>query len=260
MKPNVCIIFCSFLFLLLVGCKQQTCDCEALKYPGFTNEVQGAVAEPLTGEAAGLPLNALPGVQTINYEEWLNMKDVPETGLFLVNTDFVPQELPEELRNAGYTLQENGTLDSSGVKITLFVQSQVFKLRDTTQTQNNEFEGIPKDTITARAFPQPWAYYSYSFWWKYDGGFCRSYRGESKAYAYGPEVDGFRPYTNIQWIQTHVRAAGKSDTDVCANCHTLTSYAKDNIGCFWPAHGTGGGNHYIYMFDSGVSIFVDWGW
>lgn len=259
MKLKLLVLFSSLLFFFLEGCKDKPCNCEELKSPRFTQDIQGAKNILLKGEDAGLSLDKLPGVKSITYEEWHKLEKIPETGLYLVNTDFVPQELPENLKKAGYTLHRDGTLDSAGVKITLFVQSQVYKIEnDVPSKGNNKLES---DSVSPRAFPQPWAAYSYSFWWKYDGGFCRGYNATTSAYAYGPRTGDFWPSTNIQWMQTNARlSSGGNDTDVCSNCFSLSSSASWDIGCFWPAHGGTSGSHYMYMYDSGASAYVNWAW
>lgn len=244
-----------FFFAACTPPAAEDCDCEE-RVPKLMTQVTGAEATLQQGTQAGLALDALPGVQQITTEELLKMEEPPETGLFLVDTDFVPQELPEQLKEEGYRLSPDGTLDSAGVKIALYVQAAVYKL----SKPNKATDDLNANQPTARAFPQPWAGYSYSFSWKYNGGFCRKYEARTRAHTYGPPTGGFWPYTNVQWIQTYAAVGSSGDSDYCSNC--FTEYSKDtwNIGCFWPAHGGASGYHYLYIYDSGASVFVNWSW
>lgn len=255
---------CSILAsLLIASCEvpQEPCDCGDPKVPTLTNDVQGAAATRLKGTDAGLPLDSLPGVKCLTTQELLKMEEPPKTGLFLIDTDFVPQELSKELKEAGYTLHPDGTLDSAEVQIALYVQTAVYKLdRLADPSDEQPSESLQTPQVTSRAFPQPWAGYSYSFWWKYNGGFCRSYEAQTRAYAYGPPTGGFWPYTNVQWMQTYAAVGGSGDSDHCANCFSEHSKDDWNIGCFWPAHGGASGYHYMYIYDSGASAFTNWSW
>lgn len=252
------------LLLLISSCKPtdtQPCECDRFRLPALSTDFQGIPSKKLTGRAAGLPLDSMPGIQTISTQKLERLQEAPKTGLYLVDTDFIPQELAKELKEAGYRLSPDGTLDSAGVPIALFVQAEVFSLQTDSNASNQSFYDLTNPAPKTRAFPLPWAGYSYSFWWKYNGGFCRSFEGRSRAYAYGPPTGDFWPYTNVQWMQTHVRARNAQDTDVCANCFSESSYAKNSIGCFWPAFGGNStGYHYIYIYDSGASVFTSWGW
>ncbi len=251
--------------LLIISCKnepQSNCDCEKLKFPASRFEIFGAESELLRGTNAGLPLDSMPGVKTINSEELNKWKKSPETGLFLLDMDYAPQELKDELKEEGYTLHADGTLDSSGVRITLIVQNEVYKITNKSQATNTPVNSLATRPNVSLASPLPFAGFSKSFWWKYNGGFCRSYEAKTRAYTYGPKVGGIWPRTNVALIQTHVdiSSGGKSDTDVCNNCSEEGSSVKNKIGCWWPAHGKGFGSHYIYIFDPGISISQSWGW
>ncbi len=266
-KMTTRIFFSIFTLLtfFLSSCelqKKPPCDCEKLRVPAFTNEVIGAEAVQVNGRNAGYPLDSMPGIKTISTAELLKMKEEPKTGLYLLDTDFVPQELARELKEEGYTLKPDGTLDSAGVKITLFVQAAVYQLKHSQKSDESRPGSFTDETPVTRASPLPWAGYSCSFWWKYNGGFCRSYEARTRGYTYGPNIGGFWPITNVQLIQTGARVGASGDNDNCQNCHYLSSYDKDDIGCccFWPAHGGNSGNHYLYIYDSGTSVYLSWGW
>lgn len=92
-------------------------------------KVEGASVRRLSGKNMGLPRSALPGARFLSYGKWLKMTQIPKTGLFIVDSFFVPRELPGELKRAGYRLKRNGTLvDRKGQPIALFVKSAYFEL------------------------------------------------------------------------------------------------------------------------------------
>ena len=262
MKRKIILRGMLILLLSLYACKQPTCPfpegCDNLLLPAEQADVQNADLERLKGADAGLPLSAMPGIKTMTTRELTDLGKEPETGLFLLDMDYIPQELAEDLKTEGYSLSEDGTIDSAGVPVTLFVKGEVFKV----EYDRKDPEPEVSDGGIAKAFPLPWVAYSYYWWWKYEGGFCRKYKARTRAYAYGPRVGDTWPYTNIQMIQTraYISSGNKSDVDVCFNCFQEESYVSNTIGCFWPAHGNGYGSHYIYLYDKGASVYRSWGW
>ena len=110
------------LSIAMTGCKQE--PDKSSKRPRKELKVEGGDVIRLKGTQAGRPIETLPGVKAVTFDQWLKMKDIPETGLFLVETDFIPQELPNQLKKDGYILKKDGTLlDSTGVKIALLLET-----------------------------------------------------------------------------------------------------------------------------------------
>jgi hypothetical protein len=194
------------------------------------------------------------------------MRDIPETGLFFVETDFIPQGLPDQFKKEGYILREDGTLlDSTGVKIALFIESEVFQVVGIDSSLGaipelfKKFAGIFVGRAKA-ANPYPFSFFSASRSWRYRGGFCRDYRAWTSAEAWGPLQEGARPHTRIEYIETRAELGGIRDRDSCFNCDNQNSYARWDIGCFWPAHGGTTGFHYANWKDGAISITRTWSW
>lgn len=251
----VLFIFGSILFI--TGCEKEQ--------PRIKHKVVGGDVVLLKGEQAGLPLEALPGLKTITFKQWLSMKDIPETGLYLVDTDFIPQGLPERLKEEGLSLHQDGTLDSVGVNIALFIQSQVYQIVEK-KSSLNTLPGVLEKLVStfikpaAAATPYPFSSYSWQMWWKYQGGFCRNYKAKTIAEAWGPLQEGTRPHTRIEYIETRVEVGGKKDRDSCFGCDEQSSYTRLELGCFWPAHGKASGWHYANWKEGSFSATITWSW
>ena len=233
--------------------------------PTLELKVEGGEAVLLRGKDAGLPLEKLPGIKSITFEQWLKMEKIPVTGLFLVDTDFIPTGLPEFLKEHCLVLKKDGTLlDSDGMKIALFLQGEVFKVKMESKSLSSHATAAKGPAIFSAsadpANPYPFSMFSWYMWWKYRGGFCRDYRAGTVAEAWGPEQGGARPHTRIEYIETRVAMAGRSDRDSCMNCDYKNSYVRWNIGCFWPAHGKASGWHYANWKDGSFSATRTWSW
>jgi hypothetical protein len=251
----VLLIFGSVLFI--TGCEKER--------PKIEHRVVGGHVVLLKGEQAGLPLDALPGVKTITFEQWLSMENVPETGLYLVDTDFIPQGLPERLKEEGLSLHQDGTLDSAGLKIALFIQGQVYQIMEN-QSSLNTLPGLLKKLVSifiepaVAADPYPFSYYSWYMWWRFRGGFCRDFRAKTIAEAWGPLQEGTRPHTRIEYIETRAQIGSIRDRDSCFDCDEQSSYVKLDIGCFWPAQEQTNGWHYANWKEGRFSANITWTW
>jgi hypothetical protein len=261
MKIYLVILLIIGGILFTTGCKKEP---EPQK-PEIDLKVEGGNVELLKGEEAGLPLETVPGVKTITFAEWLKMDEIPETGLYLVDTDFIPHGLPEALKEEGITLNQDGSLDSAGVKFALFIQSQVYRIVDNQSSLENQPGFLEKlaglfagEAVAAE--PYPFSRYSWNLWWRYRGGFCRDYKAKTIAEAWGPLQGGFRPHTRIEYIETRVEMGSRRDRDSCSGCDEQSSFTKWDIGCFWPAHGGASGWHYANWKDGGFSATITWSW
>jgi hypothetical protein len=247
------------------------------------------------------------------------LREIPETGLFIVDADYIPLTLMEELKRDGYRLYPSGVLrDAKGERATMFVRPETFEVVPETLAPPREFfelpappsqseppynqaptdrqydrqglftpmPGLPEPSYWARirnltkhvgrqlgdgliseahaASPFPFTCFSWSWKWKYRGGFCRDYRAWTHAYAWGPAAgggcSGFKPRTNIQYIRAYARAALDVDDEYCYNCDQEHAFADHDIGCFWPAHGTGSGYHFIHMVDGTIQVVRSSSW
>ena len=162
----------------------------------------GAVVRQLSGLKAGLAVETLPGVRFISLKEAKRLDTRHQkTGLFLVDIDYVPRELPEALKYFKYTLRKDGTLtDANEEPILALVTSEVYLIeKKTTEKLSNLI--IPE---AYAANPFPWRCYSFTPWAVYHSGFHRWYDARTWADTYGPDGAGgcssASPHTRIDYI------------------------------------------------------------
>ncbi|MDJ0635601.1 MAG: hypothetical protein QNJ34_20610 [Xenococcaceae cyanobacterium MO_188.B29] len=235
------------------------------KPPTLKMKVTGGTVKLVSPKQAGLSLRVLPGVKRISFRNWAKLKSVPKSGLYLVETPFVPASLPKQLKKLGYTLKPDGRLlDEKGQPITLFVKSEVFEVKRKPVLRKSISQAAVKSISTNgklyAANPYPFSQFSWSMWWRYRGGFCRDYRAWTTAEAWGPLQGGARPHTRIQYMETRAQIGSRKDRDSCFNCDNESSYVRRRIGCFWPAHGKGSGSHYANWKDGRFSATRTWSW
>lgn len=261
---------------------------------------KGMAMRELHGREAGKPISSMPGAKAISRGRWAEMKEIPKTGLYLVDMDHIPPGLEEDLKSNGYRLAADGTLTKEGNPVALFVHGETFHVKPEKDAGPPEGKGNsallrsdpPEDpkrsaagladwvgralsqlaesaqalivSEAQAAEPFPWRCGSWYFKWEYNGGFCRDYRAWSNAYAWGPGADGAcanpKPLTHIEYISTYVNVSGRTDWDYHYNADQSHSYAKWDIGCFWPAHGGGSGYHYAYWRDGSAWMYRTWSW
>ena len=243
---------------------------------------RGMEMRQLRGRAAGKAVSTLPGAKAISRNDWKNMEKIPKTGLFLIDLDHVPPGLEKDLEENGYKLAKDGTLTKNGNPVALFVVGETYHVKPSgPPTDKRGGEGLAERAVDVlfqlahsvdslittdveAASPFPWRCFSWSFRWEYDGGFCREYKAWSRAYAWGPGSDGAcanpKPLTRIEYISTYVNNSGRTDWDYHYNADQSHSYAKWDIGCFWPAHGSGSGYHYAYWRDGSAWAYRTWSW
>lgn len=245
----------------------------------------GLDVRPVSGQEAGSPVSTLPGAKAISHERWKEMKEIPKTGLFLVDLDHVPAGLAEDLKSRGYRLTADGSLTKDGNPVALFVHGETFRVRPADKTSAlssggglaeladragsalSWLAGATGSLLASEAEaaePFPWACFSWYFEWEYHGGFCRDYHARSNAYAWGPGPGGGcadpKPLTRIQYISTYATVGGNADFDYFYNADQSHSEAVWDIGCFWPAHGPASGYHYGYWRDGEAWAYRTWSW
>jgi hypothetical protein len=246
----------------------------------------GLDVRAVAGQEAGKPLSSLPGVKALSRGSWTEMKEIPKTGLYLVDLDHVPAGLEDDLKSRGYKLSADGALTKNGEPVALFVHGETFRVRAADKKSSVPDDGRGLTQLAERtgdalwwlagatssllasdaeaAQPFPWACFSWYFEWEYHGGFCRDYHARSNAYAWGPGPDGScgnpKPLTRIEYISTYATVGGNADFDYFYNADQSHSEAVWDIGCFWPAHGPGAGFHYGYWRDGAVWAYRTWSW
>jgi len=109
-----------------------------------TLQVKGGTAKLMTGPDAGYAFAALPGAKRITMRALARMKDIPKTGLYIVDADYVPTTLTQQLKREGYRLTDKGELtDRKGEPITLFVRPETFQLTPETIGPPSDFFKSP---------------------------------------------------------------------------------------------------------------------
>jgi len=223
--------------------------------------VRGSSGRLLTGKEAGLPLSALPGAKFISSDEWQKMREIPKTGLFIVDADYVPANLPDALKEDGYSLDKNGTVvDRERKPRAIFILPQTYELSGK-QSDRQGWLGRLRSFAggfigEARAGNPYWfACYSAQAWLVYSNGFCRYQDLKTKGWAWGPHAGGGcawpLPATNISSIEVWAWIHGADFQDrTCANCSSKGVTATWNIGCFWPAYGSSSFENYANLHDN----------
>jgi len=232
----------------------------------------GIEVKKLEGRQAGKPISSMRGAKAINRQQWTAMKEIPKTGLYLVDLDHVPPGLEEDLHQNGYRLAEDGTLTQNGKPVALFVHGETFHIGPAkaatwlgrTMSQIATATDSLLVSEARAATPFPWACGSWYFKWQYDGGFCRDYKAWSDAYAWGAGPNGScadpKPLTRVQYISTYASIGSNSGFNYHYDADQSHASAEWDIGCFWPAHGTGSGFHYAYWRDGSAWMYRTWSW
>ena len=73
-----------------------------------TLQVKGGSARLVTGADAGYAFSALPGARRITMRELAKLKDIPKTGLYIIDADYIPTSSPSAWR-IGASLSLRGT-------------------------------------------------------------------------------------------------------------------------------------------------------
>jgi hypothetical protein len=173
------------------------------------------------------------------------------SGLYLLDTELIPRQLPEILTLNSLALGPNGSiLNQKGEKIVMLLRHKLVAVRRNQGSVSRSVNG-------AAPFPLEWV----SAWWSWhdDEGFCRSLTASTGADAWGPIVDvwGDRVHTNIEQIETFAWAADAQDDELCENCAWSFSQAYRDFGCWWPAHGGGLGG-FADLKDGSFNWSVGW--
>jgi hypothetical protein len=232
----------------------------------------GVESKKLAGKEAGKPISSMRGAKTISRRELTAMKQIPKTGLYLLDLDHVPPGLEEDLKKNGYQLAENGTLTQNGKPVALFIYGETYHIGpakaanwyDKTLTRIARAGDQAFGNEAQAATPFPWACWSWYWKWQYDGGFCRDYKVWTDAYAWGPGPGGTcsdpKPLTHIDYISTYAAVGGHTGWDYHYGADQSHAYAEWDIGCFWPAFGTPSGFHYAYWRDGSNWVYRTYSW
>ncbi|MEI9992149.1 MAG: hypothetical protein WDM86_19185 [Rhizomicrobium sp.] len=221
----------------------------------------GTLTAPVPARESGIPREKLPGAKFVTLEQWTRMREIPRTGLYIVDSENVPNGLPEDLRDAGFRLAPDGLLrDAKGQLKALFVVARLYQ------------GGIGKQGALGRGFekfaqaalgmvvtpahagnPFRFACWSHAFWLEYSNGFCRWQKLHSVADAFGPNIGGTcsgqLPHTKITSIEVRASIGGINAGQTCANASSCSTQAEWDIGCFWPAYGSSSLTNFASLVD-----------
>lgn len=227
----------------------------------------GVNVKKLAGKEAGNPISSLKGAKTVSHAQLAAMKNIPKTGLFLLDLDHVPPGLEDDLKTNGYHLGNDGTLTQNGKPITLIVYGETYQLAK--EKTSNWYDhalsqiALAGDRVFGNqaqaASPFPWTCWSWYWKWQYDGGFCRDYKTWTDAYAWGPGPGGTcsnpKPLTNIDYISTYAAIGSYTGFNYHYGADQSHAYAEWDIGCFWPASGSPAGFNYAYWRDGSSWVY-----
>jgi hypothetical protein len=234
-------------------------------------EVRGGTIKKLAGEAAGLPVSALPGVQLVSSKAFFakyKQRDQTPSGLFVLDADFIPPTLPDLLKRDGLTLMKDGTLlTADKQKETMLVLSPAsFAVQIGEQGRHdggplrNFFWLVPEAHAAA---PFPLSNVTAMATWRTPTGFCRTVTAKTESDAWGsgaPTPSWYhRPHTRIEGIETRAFIEPNGDTDTCLNCDRQSSTKRWRAGCFWPAY-SASGFHYVAFKDGPFQFAWSFEW
>jgi hypothetical protein len=223
--------------------KMKPVDLDEWPKDGATN---GIAVRRVTGPSAGLPREATPHAKFVTTDE-VRRLDVARqrTGLFIVDADYVPRDLPEILKAKQLTVRQDGSLiDRNGEPVAMFITSEVYVAEGARQPKRVSLLDRFLEAIVTPAYaasPFAWHCFSFSPWAVYHGGFHRWYEAGTNIAAYGADGGGGcsagSPLTNIDFLQARAAVGGPANVNSCFHCPTQSAYDTWDVGYFWPAHG-----------------------
>jgi hypothetical protein len=235
-----------------------------LKNLQHSMNIEGGVEITTAEKAADLTLapEKFPQVRLVKAKQFFaEHQDRSKTpsGLYILDSTFIPGQLPEILKEAELTLKPDGILvNAKGEKVTMVLWHKLVAVSEKAGSLSEDDRGWSILPVVHAASPYRLSLVSAWGSWQADNGFCRSLTARTGADSWGPLQNGSRPHTRIQYIETRAWAneAGTTDRE-CRNCDKLTSRAEASFGCFWPAYGTG---TYSYANLKDGSFSWTWRW
>lgn len=254
--------------------------------PADKLEVRGGEVRKVEGTDAGAPMSALPEAKFVTSAEADQVlqrrradrktKGRAASGLYLVDTPYVPHGLKEQLASEGFRLLKDGkVLDKHGRPTTLFVSDETYVI---TRQRTDILDGEPKVRHAERsgsllgglligeakaASPHPWTCYSFRTWyWETTNWYLR-YHAKTRGIAWGPldnvpcaQPTVSRPRTNIEYIETRAEIDQVEDHDTCSNCNERVSETVRKGVCRICATGASTQNvvHFLNMADGALNV------
>jgi hypothetical protein len=192
-----------------------------------------------------LPYDRYPVIQFRSSKEFFAQypdRSKTPSGLYLLDTELVPKQLPEILARTNLASGPNGSIvNQKGDKVVMVLGYRLVAIPKKQGSLPGSIFGFLAPSSAFAASPFPLEYVSAWYSWNDDEGFCRSITATTGADAWGPVIDpaGDRVHTNIQQIEVYANAAGAANDQLCNNCAWQVASETNNFGCFWPAHGGG---------------------
>ncbi|MEJ0041695.1 MAG: hypothetical protein WDM81_05565 [Rhizomicrobium sp.] len=224
-------------------------------------KIGGTLTTPVADREAGLPRETLPGAKFVTLAEWTRMREIPRTGLYIVDSANVPNGLAEDLRTAGYRLSPDGVLrDAKDQPKALFIVSRLYQggltKRGALDSGFTKFARAALGMVITPAHagnPLWFACWSHSFWLEYSNGFCRWQKLHSVGDAFGHNIhntcSGQLPHTKITSIEVRASIGGINAGKTCKNASSCSTQAEWDIGCFWPAYGSSSLTNFASLID-----------
>jgi len=205
----------------------------------------GIKVQRVTGAAIGLPRAQAAYAKFVTTEA-IKKTDFTRTasGVFIVDTDYVPRDLPEIMRMKGLTARQDGALvDANGEAVLLLIKGETYLAQGPSGRQTSLLGKVSDLFITPAnaASPFPWRCFSFGPWAIYHGGFHRWYEAGTNIAAYGADgggqCSGGSPLTRIDFLQARAAVGSPGNQNFCFTCPTQSAYDTWDVGIFWPAHG-----------------------
>lgn len=221
MKTNT-IFLCSIL--IAVGCGAPDAPQAEVSIYDLTS-LPDAIR--LHGKAAGIEQSSMPGARFVDSKALKQMNLSEEkSGLWLIDTDFIPAEMDAALEEQRMNLGADGTLtDAEGRPVLALVSSEVWNVKSHGR--------VPAKTFTIQASPYPWRCIYYSTWAIYTS-YVGAKKYESRTWAAARYVNssgacGGGPNTNIDYVNAHTAAkSGETgSTNACNACSATDAYDSD---------------------------------
>ena len=189
------------------------------------------------------------------FSKFPDPKSTP-SGLYLLDTDFVPKQLPAILAKNNVVLGPEGTIvNEKGEAVVLVLGYKMVAV------EQPEVGGIKHPS-----WPFPLEYVSAWYSWNFNNGFCRYGDDYTGGDAWGPIIDqwGDRAHTNIQYMEMDASlwAGGDPwvvDDEPRNNVSWDFAHAHKDIGCFWPSYGYSVYG-WAYFYDGPSNFSWYWSW
>jgi hypothetical protein len=253
-----------------------------VRQPQVKLRVKGAKVRQLNGLEAGRPLSALPGVKTITSEELGRRRDDSSSGLYLVDTDFVPRGLEKTLQTLGFRLKPDGKLvGKNGRPVTLVYKGTVFAVTPKRRSESTppsdlqKWGAMLKRTLIPEAqaaSPVPLGCIWLDGWEAHSDGYlpfpprsCHRYSAGVYGETGGKDPSGgcdwaTAPYTKVQALSVSARIkfpVSRLGFRDCVNrdkCSARTSFTQCHcIGCAY-AHPLITGQHTMAAQDGEIML------